>query len=455
MVAKTHLFILALAVVSTHAQLLNFLYTGFAHTARDISHTSGNIIAGVLNAFTGIPVVQTRFQNQRNIPNLINDNDIDISAVEADFAAGSTNEDAVLSIGELIVKYGHPLEKHNVITEDGYILQMFRIAGNGSAVFLMHGLLGSADDYVIAGPESSLAYLLAAEGYDVWMGNARGNKHSRRHVQYTPSEPAFWDFSWHEIGCHDLPAMIDYVLNTTEQKTLKYVGHSQGTTSFFVMTSEKPEYNKKIALMIALSPVAYMSHAVSPIVRLLSPTSRLIQGVLETVGIYEFLPDSAMMRSAKQLLCGSGRLAEIMCSNVLFLLMGFGFEQLNVTNLPVIYGHVPSGSAGKQLVHYAQGVMSGEFKKYDHGSYENRLRYGSVKPPKYRLDNVVAPVALFYSDSDWMSHPIDVDILYNKLSNAIDIYKVPERRFNHLDFVWAKDFKTLIFERIRKLMEHF
>lgn len=61
--------------------------------------------------------------------------------------------------------------------------------------------------------------------------------------------------------------MIDYVLNATKQSDLFYVGHSQGSTAFFVMCSERPEYNKKIKLMHALAPVAYIDNAVSPVLR--------------------------------------------------------------------------------------------------------------------------------------------------------------------------------------------
>lgn len=89
------------------------------------------------------------------------------------------------------------------------------------------------------------------------MGNARGNSYSRKHVSYDPdgdraNRERFWTFSWHEIGVIDVPDMIDYVLLTTNQTSLFYVGHSQGTTSFFVMCSERPEYNEKIKMMHAV-----------------------------------------------------------------------------------------------------------------------------------------------------------------------------------------------------------
>ena len=43
------------------------------------------------------------------------------------------------------------------------------------------------------------------------------------------------DFRWHEIGMYDVPASVDYVLKTTGKSKLNYIGHSMGTTAFFVM----------------------------------------------------------------------------------------------------------------------------------------------------------------------------------------------------------------------------
>lgn len=72
-------------------------------------------------------------------------------------------------------------------------------------------------------------YILADAGYDVWLGNNRGNKYSRKHKILDPNKNAekFWDFSWNEMGKYDLPAEIDYVLSNTGQDSLFYAGHSQ------------------------------------------------------------------------------------------------------------------------------------------------------------------------------------------------------------------------------------
>lgn len=101
------------------------------------------------------------------------------------------------------------------------------------------------------------AYLLADHNYDVWLGNARGNRYSRNHTTLDPDESKFWDFSWHEIGMYDLPAMIDHVLKVTGFPKLHYAGHSQGCTSFFVMCSMRPAFNDKVVSMQALAPAVY------------------------------------------------------------------------------------------------------------------------------------------------------------------------------------------------------
>lgn len=54
--------------------------------------------------------------------------------------------------------------------------------------------------------------------------------------------------------------MIDYALNYTNQDQLVYIGHSQGGTISFVLLSERPEYNDKIAIVHAMTPGVMMKY---------------------------------------------------------------------------------------------------------------------------------------------------------------------------------------------------
>lgn len=62
---------------------------------------------------------------------------------------------------QLIRRHGYPSESHLIVTEDGYILRMHRIAGSQTGsnkgnqpVFLQHGLFGSSADWIMNGNES-------------------------------------------------------------------------------------------------------------------------------------------------------------------------------------------------------------------------------------------------------------------------------------------------------------
>ncbi|XP_053698634.1 lipase 3-like [Sabethes cyaneus] len=361
-----------------------------------------------------------------------------------------------VTTADLIVSSGYPVEQHSAVTLDGYVLGLFRIPGSPTnppakgkpVVFLQHGILCSSTDWIIMGPGNSIAYLLADAGFDVWLGNTRGNTYSRKHISEDPSSVKFWDFSWHEIGMYDLPAMIDTVLQSTHEDILHYIGHSQGTTAFFVMASLKPEYNVKIRSMQAFAPVAFMGNLKSPFIRAIAPFVNQIEWIMRMLGVKEFLPNSEMFTLGGQKACNDDSSFQEICANVLFLIAGFNSDQLNRTVLPTILQHTPAGASVSQFVHFAQNMNSGHFRQYDYGMLLNLRRYGSILPPNYPLERISAPVFLHYGENDWLAAVSDVQQLERKLGNSAGLFRVPDDRWNHLDFTYGIEAPSLLYARV-------
>ena len=61
--------------------------------------------------------------------------------------------------------------------------------------------------------EIAPAFVAARAGYDVWLGNSRGNTFSQGHVTLDrdKDEEKYWNFDWHEMGLFDIPATLDYI----------------------------------------------------------------------------------------------------------------------------------------------------------------------------------------------------------------------------------------------------
>lgn len=143
----------------------------------------------------------------------------------ADFGAavnGGDTSDSKRTFEQICQENGFAFEMHEVTTADGYMLNVFRIPGrlgeptpnvSKPPVLFQHGILDSANCWIMNYADVAPAFVAARAGYDVWLGNSRGNTFSRANTTLDPdkNEKKFWDFSWFDMGTYDLPAVINKI----------------------------------------------------------------------------------------------------------------------------------------------------------------------------------------------------------------------------------------------------
>ncbi|KAG5195835.1 hypothetical protein JEQ12_011471 [Ovis aries] len=291
------------------------------------------------------------------------------------------NPEASMNVSQMISFWGYPSEMHKVITADGYILQVYRIPhgkndanhlGQRPVVFLQHGLLASATNWISNLPNNSLGFLLADAGYDVWLGNSRGNTWAREHLYYSPDSPEFWAFSFDEMAEYDLPSTIDFILKRTGQKKLQYVGHSQGTTIGFVAFSTNPTLAEKIEVFHALAPVATVKYTQSLFNKLALIPHFLFKIIF---GNKMFYPHNFFEQFLGVEVCSRETL-DVLCKNALFAITGADNKNFNMSRLDVYIAHNPAGTSVQNILHWRQAIKSGKFQAFDWGaSVENLMHY--------------------------------------------------------------------------------
>ncbi|VDN23206.1 unnamed protein product, partial [Cylicostephanus goldi] len=349
---------------------------------------------------------------------------IEIPFVPVSFIVGanppkpSTNgPTSSMSVPQIVRYWGYPLEEHRVVTCDGYVLTLHRIPhgrvhnrnppANRPVVFLQHGLLCSSSAWLLNAPDQSAGnlkyfsesnmdqnkcypgFLFAEHGYDVWLGNMRGNVYSKQHRTLNSDSADFWRFSWEEMAKYDLPAMINYVLNRTAQRSLYYAGHSQGTLTMLAKLSKDRLFAQKIRKFFLLAPVYRMSHVKGFFYNFGQNYERLKE-VYRYFGDNEFFSANIFSRLVTENLC-EDPLSTAFCEEFIYLVAGPDSNQLDkvgeeIVNkfsiitfqgkLGVYVANMLAGTSTRNMMHYSQMVHDQRMASFDMGIGENLRVYG-------------------------------------------------------------------------------
>ena len=364
-----------------------------------------------------------------------------------------------LNTPQLVEYWGYSAETHQTTTDDGYILTLHRMFnktaqakydGPRPVFYLQHGFVGSSTMWVINLPYQSLGFMLADQGYDVWMGNIRGNCYSRHHIEVDPQYKAFWDFSIDDHAKIDLPTMVDYILESTGQKQLYYIGASQGTIMAFAGFSESLELQSKIRMYFAVAPITRMVN-VNENFKNLAWWGTSIERVCRLFGKYEMMAGSKHQKKFMAFLC---KWLPFACKYFGKIMNGPKSEPskfFNTTRAPVYFTHIPCGTSLKNMMQYSQMINTGRFQKYDYGKRENIKRYNAPIPPEYNVTRVNIPTVLVSGSVDGLAVPKDVEWTMKQLPNLVNHIEV--EGYGHTDFMWAINAGTAVNEKIIKIVE--
>jgi len=363
---------------------------------------------------------------------------------------------------EYLLSHGYAVQTHKVITEDGYILTLWRIPRNlsytgprGPPVLLHHGIMDTGFSFLFQSIEKNLPIMLVDHGnFDVWIANSRGNIESLEHVTKNSQDYSgdYWDFSWDEMATYDLPAVIKYISAETEHEKIKYVCHSQGCTILLALSCMNLDFiNKHIEQVVMLAPALYFIHQKSWILRFLLEK-------FEVLGIFDFLhlKNGFAMPSMSWLSKFLGNHFPRLWLAILNLFLGrTNEEHIDINRVPVIASHELGGTSLQNMKHWDQGLDSDKFRKMDFGEKENIKRYGQPTAPEYNITNlkfVQFPSAIYAFENDTLITPEAVKRLSDLLpegSTKIELVKDA----NHVSGYWGEITAKGIFPFIELLFQ--
>ncbi|KAJ5908518.1 Alpha/beta hydrolase fold-1 [Penicillium taxi] len=362
---------------------------------------------------------------------------------------------------EICALFGYEAEEHIVQTTDGYLLGLHRLAyrkgeekvrvnqGAGGitkkVVYLHHGLLMSSEVWVaLTDEQRCLPFQLVEKGYDVWLGNNRGNKYAKKSIQHSPGSNEFWDFSIDQFAFHDIPNSIEYILGVTDQPSLSYIGFSQGTAQAFATLSIHPLLNQKVDVFVALAPAMAPSGL----------RNRIVDSLVKAS------PDFLFLLFGRRSILSSTTMWQTILYPPIFVrlidtaltkLFNWRCRNISHTQKLAAYMHLFSFTSTKCVVHWFQIIRNKNFQFYDDELYAPFSIAASerfYKPVKYPTRIIKTPIVLLYGDCDSL---VDINVMLQALPRNTVAKRIPT--YEHLDFLWAADVDRQVFGHVFEALE--
>ncbi|GKC42328.1 triacylglycerol lipase 2-like protein [Tanacetum coccineum] len=352
----------------------------------------------------------------------------------------SVNQVGICSL--FIEPEGYTCEEHEVTTKDGNTWHADASQPARGGTKQINHLFLDGGTWVLNSPDESLGFILADNGFDVWIANTRGTNFSRGHTSLSPSDPAYWEWSWDELVAFDLPSSIQYVHDQTGQN-LHYVGHSLGTLIAFSSFSKDRTLNM-LRSAVLLSPIAYLGQMSSKLAR---------AGADAFLGeAFYWLEVSMNLKAVVDLLSGICKMPGNDCSDLMTSFTGQNCC-VNSSMTDKFLEHEPQSTSTKNMIHLAQMIRTGTITMYNYGTAnDNEAHYGQSTPPIYDMSSIPNdfPMYLSYGGADELSDVQDVKTLLDSIKDHDPDKLIVQYKedYAHADFVFAVNAKEVVYDPV-------
>lgn len=408
--------------------------------------------------------------------------------------ADNSNDDARFLTGqELIVRSGFKYEVFDAIADDGYITELTHLINpladktklRQPPVLMEHGGTIDPTAYMIASsiqhfPEKwprsmaqdgpiqswnrSLAFVLANNGFDVWLAETRGaNERNRRHIKteavrsilegknmnknMTKGENInqilrswdYWAFSQDDIIAHELKSHVDTVLQVTGAKKVHLMTFSLSTPCSLGFFSLRPDYAEKVQGYISMAPIISGQGGSKFTGIMFKTVCNLFPNHLGNVVFTEAILSEPMRRLVVAIFKPKW-LRYSLGKALINYFMGPSAKWQTLLDDNVM-GHLFRTVSFREVKQMCQHMKSNKFRKFDYGPVKNLLIYNQTSPPTYDLSNLnIRDWLVVSAANDEMSTPEVYSNLYASV-NPKPVAHVVAPGFNHLDLIagWGND----------------
>lgn len=327
----------------------------------------------------------------------------------------------------------HPqfrVESHKVETEDGHFLVLQRIVPReeksctepAKVVFMQHGLLETSGIFVLN--DYSIAFLLASEGCDVWIGNNRTSHYGQERF----TRPEDFSFSIDELIKYDFPAMVEYIAKHAHDGKIHFIGQSQGAGQCFAALSSIPTLRDKFAKCVLLSPAIFLKKSPSPWIL------KLLMSIPENwFGEAEFLPAIVVFSRIMpwQLTALAGKM--------FMSVMGFIEKEIGGESLyhrSKWFANIPTGCTSvNNVLHWLDMLRTGGcIRKFRQPPETGRYRIQEMLD-EWSEKQADLKVHVFLGGRDVVIDVEKTESCFGKHPHICSVHIFDE--YGHTDFVWS------------------